>query len=62
MLTTADRKLAAYLNSARVQRSPGERALLSRDASRALVERLAGHRGLGQSSRTARLTVVGGAK
>lgn len=30
------------------------------DASRALVERLAGHPGIGESSRTAELTVVGG--
>jgi hypothetical protein len=59
-MTTADRKLRRYLASSVVQRSPGERALLSRDVSRALVERLAGHRGLGASSRTAKLTVVGG--
>lgn len=61
-MTAADRRLSAYLASAVVARSPGERALLSRgadnDSSRALVERLAGHRGIGQSSRTAKLTVV----
>jgi hypothetical protein len=55
------------LESARAHLSAGERMLLalserradnSNASSRALVERLAGHRGIGDSSRTAKLTVV----
>lgn len=55
------------LESARVAHTPGERMLLQLSerradnhnaSSRALVERLAGHRGVGESSRVARLTVV----
>lgn len=55
------------LEAARVERTPGERMLLALSerradnahaSSRALVERLSGHRGLGESSRTARLTIV----
>jgi len=52
------------LEAAKVNRSAAERYLLSRPAdseqasSRALVERLAGHFGVGQSSRTTRLVVV----
>ena len=32
--------------------------VMKNDVSKALVERLAGHRGIGDSSRTARLTVI----
>lgn len=54
------------LEAAAVKRSAGERMLLALserrvandNASRALVERLAGHPGVGESSRTAKLTVV----
>jgi hypothetical protein len=60
-------RLRSYLASAAVQHTPGELALLalserradnSNAVGRALVEPLAGHPGVGQSSRVARLTVV----
>ncbi len=59
-------KLAASrkaLESARANLTPGERMLLAlsekrTDVSRALVERLSGHVGIGQSSRVAKLTIV----
>lgn len=65
-LRIADQRKA--LERAAVKHSAGERMLLAlserraadnqQTSSRALVERLSGHAGVGQSSRTAILTIV----